>query len=200
MSLTLKKSVGGKDFGVIEPDTYEARLVQIIDLGVQTQIDYQTKEPKPSQNRAILTFEFPTERIEVKGEDRPRWYSREYTLSSHEKAGIMKVVAALDPKWDVDKPLSDLLGKPCQVCIEHTSGGKPKITNIVKVGKSMKVGELENPATFFDFDDPNIDLFKTFPQWIQEKIKEAENYSGSTLETKLALAENDLDLDDDTPF
>jgi hypothetical protein len=199
MSLKLKASGSKKDFGQMQPECYPARLVQIIDLGVQAQTDYTTGEPKDSKNRAILTFEFPTERIEVREEDRPRWLSREFTLSSHELAGIMQVVDALDSKWDAkEQPISDLLGKPCQITTGLTSGKKAKILSVSKVGKGMKVGELENPASFFDFDDPNIDLFKTFPQWIRDKIKEAENYDGSLLDTKLTLAENDLD--DDIPF
>jgi hypothetical protein len=199
MSLKLKASSGKKDFGQMQPDNYPARLVQIIDLGMQAQVDYTTGEPKDSKNRAILTFEFPTERIEVREEDRPRWLSREFTLSNHELAGIMQVVGALDSKWDAEEQsISDLLGKPCQITTGLTSGKKAKILSVSKIGKGMKVGELENPASFFDFDDPNIDLFKTFPQWIRDKIKEAENYEGSTLETKLAI--NDEDFDEDIPF
>lgn len=185
MTLNTKKMGGSKvDFGRVEDGTYPARLVQIIDLGVQPQTDWQTGEDKDPAPRAIFTFELPTERIEVKDEDKPRWYSKEYTLSMGKNAALPKLIKALSPKGDVDT-LPDLLGKDCMISIGTTSGGKAKITGVTKTVVGMKVPDLENKPSAFDFSEPDVDIYKTFPEWIRNKIKEAVNYPGSELEELL---------------
>lgn len=193
MTLDLNKAKSGGTFTRAEDGSYPARFVQVIDLGVQPQEDYQTGEAKEPKPRVLLTFEFPTERIEVNGEDRPRWYSKEYTISNHEKAGILKVVKSLDPSGK-EMQLSKLLGKPCLITIGSTSTGKPKIVSIAPPMKGMEVGELENPPVAFDFDNPDVGLFNSLPDWLKEKIRGALNFEGSPLKDML---EN---FNDDIPF
>jgi hypothetical protein len=64
--------------------------------------------------------------------------------------------------------------------VGSTSTGNAKITSIVAPMKGMPVAEIYNPAKMvaFDFDEPDMDAFATFPQFIQEMIKSAINYNG----------------------
>jgi hypothetical protein len=156
--------------------TYPARLVQLVSVGVQ---ETEWKGVVKQLPKIILTFELPTETITINGEEQPRWLSIEFTLLLADKSNLTPVVKALDPKGEC-KDLSDLLGKPCMVQVGSTSTGKAKITSIVAPMKGMPVAEIYNPAKMlaFDFDNPDLEMFATFPQFMQEKIKSAINYNG----------------------
>lgn len=209
MSLKVNESKQKKDLGRIEDGTFPARIVQIIDMGMQVQTDYKTGEPKTYDDgntvikpEAYINFEFPTERIEVNGEDRPRWAGKQYVISSHEKAALTAVMAAVAPG---SNNVADALGKPCTVTIGSTSGGNAKVVNVTPIMKGMAVPELENPAVVFDFDDPDMSQWEKIPNWLQNKIKEATNYNGSKLQQLVDGAESQPvnepeDFDEDIPY
>jgi hypothetical protein len=156
--------------------TYPARLVQIVSLGVQ---EGEWKGERKVTPKVTLTFELPTETITINGEEQPRWISKEFNLSLHEKSSLTPIVKALDPARQC-KDLSELLGKPCMVQVGSTETGNAKITSIVAPMKGMPVAEIYNQAKMlaFDFDAPDLEMFATFPQFMQEKIKSAINYNG----------------------
>jgi hypothetical protein len=160
----------------IPEGTYPARLVQLVSLGVQ---ETEWKGVVKQSPKVTLTFELPTETITINDEEQPRWLSREFTLSLSDMSNLTPVVKALDPKGEC-KDLSDLLGKPCMVQVGSTSTGNAKITSIVAPMRGMPVAEIYNPAKMlaFDFDNPDLEMFATFPQFMQEKIKSAINYNG----------------------
>ena len=180
MSLVLAEiKSGGKDFGRVDDGTYPARIVQVVDFGIQPQTDYQTGEATASKPRVMVTWEFPTSRIEIDNDEGtqslPRWVSKEYTLSNSPKSNLIKLVAALAPKA---VSLDELVNLPCMVQVGSTSGGKAKVTAVLPPMEGVNVAELEKDAVFFDFSHPMEDLFKSLPAWQQGKIKEAENYEG----------------------
>lgn len=210
LALDKQQSKQKTDYGRIEDGTYPARVVQIIDLGMQVQTDWQSGEPKTYDDgntvikpEAYVNFEFPTERIEVNGEDKPRWAGKQYVISSHEKAALMGLMAATAPG---SNNVADALTKPCTVTIGSTSGGNAKIINVAPLMKGFYVPELENPAVVFDFDDPDMSVWDKIPNWIKEKIKSATNYEGSKLSKLVEEAQSGSDstqngaFDDDTPY
>ena len=181
MATNLKKLKTVKtDYGRVEDGTYPARIVQLIMLGNQMQTDWQTGEAKEDENGNVVykdeiwvTYEFTTERISYENDegekvDRPRWQSKTYTLSMHEKAGFRKLMDAVAPEGEC---LEDLIEKPCIVKIGSTSGGKAKVTGVSSPMKGMDVGELENPAVIYDLDEPDVGVFDTLPNFLQEKIR-----------------------------
>lgn len=182
MSLQLKEMGSGKGkFPRVEEGTYMGRLASIVDLGVQQQTDWQTGEPSKSQPKILITWELPTERIDIEQEDgttvsKPRWMSKEYTSSNFDQSNLMKLVHALHP-IGIDS-LEQLLNKECMINIGSTVNGNAKIVSVVPAPRGMAIDELENPAVVFDFDAPEQELFEKQPAWIQEKIKMADNYSG----------------------
>jgi len=164
----------------IEEGTYMARIVAIIDLGLQAQTDWQTGEPSESKKRVLITWELPTERISITDEDGevedlPRWISKEYTLSNYEQSNLMKLLSGLAP--DI-KDLQELLDRQCMISVGSTSGGNAKVTGVVKPPMGMDVPPLENDSSYFDFDSPDEDLFKSQIGWIRQKVMDAENYTG----------------------
>lgn len=210
MALAIDSNKAKKqDLGRVENGTYPARVVQIIDLGQQVQTDWQTQEPKTYDDgnlvikpEAFVNFEFPTERIVIDEEDRPRWLGKQYVISSHEKAALMGLMAATAPD---SKNLADALTKPCTVTVGSTSGGNAKIVGVTPLMKGTAVPELENPPVVFDFDEPDMSVWDNIPNWIKEKIKSATNYEGSKLQklvpaTQPAASGNLDDFDDDIPY
>jgi hypothetical protein len=131
----------------------------------------------------------------------------------YEKSALTPVVKALDPTGQC-QDLTQLLGKPCMVQVGSTSTGNAKITNIVAPMRGMPVAEIYNPAKMlaFDFDNPDLEMFATFPQFMQEKIKSAINYNGfadgvqAKPVSKPAMAKakpqpvDSFDEDDEIPF
>jgi len=89
MSLNAKsiKTTGGKGSSqkAIEAGTYPARVVQVIDLGLQAQKPYQGKE-KPPAHKLMVTYELVDEFCKDEGgneqKDKPRWLSEEFNLFS----------------------------------------------------------------------------------------------------------------------
>jgi len=174
-----KTSSNKKDFGRLEDGPALARIVSIIDLGNQDQTDWQTGEATKPQDKAMITFETPDECItyEKDGEEitAPRWISKEYTISMNDKAALYKLIMSLDPELG---DLGELLNVPCQITIGSTSGNKAKIIGVSKPMKGSVVGELKNDSFHFDFSNPDMAIFNNLPQWIQDKIKDANDYNG----------------------
>jgi hypothetical protein len=181
MTLQLDKMSAPKNkFPRLPEGTYVGRIAGLIDLGIQPQTDWKSGEPTDSKPRVLLTCELPTELLEFKtGDDevemKPRWISKEFTLSSFDQSNLVKLINALAPGT---KDLKELLNLPCMVTVGSTVNGNAKIVSLVSSPSGMPVGELANEATYFDFDDPNEDLFKSQPEWLRTKITEAENYTG----------------------
>ncbi len=181
MTLEIGKMVSGTKAPRIDEGSYMARLVSIIDLGIQPQTDWQTGAEKDPQPKALFTWELPTETLEFTNdegetEDKPRWTSKQYTLSSYEMSNLYKLLTALGKK-DI-KDLSELLDTPCMVTIGSTVNDNAKVVAVIPTPKDMPVPELSIEARFFDFDKPEQDLYETQPAWVQGMIKDAINYTG----------------------
>ena len=49
----------------------------------------------------------------------------------------------------------------------------------------MRVPEPKNVPKFFDTTAPDVEIFSSLPQWIQDKIKSNLDYEGSELQAAL---------------
>lgn len=181
----------------IEAGTYPVRLVQVLDLGIQKQRPYKGEEKPPCQ-MISLTYEFLDEFcLDEDGEemeDKPRWLSEDIPLRSLEAdlATSTKRCKALDPDLDSGGDFTRLLGAPAMVTVVNRSKGDKVYTNITGLAQmsakqAKKAPELVNPSKFLDLDEPDLEIFRSLPNWVQEKIEAALNFD----ETKLAeLIEN----------
>jgi hypothetical protein len=179
----------------IEPGTYPARLVQIIDLGLQAQRPYQGKDKSPAQE-IMLTYELvDTFMVDEKGEeltDKPRWISETlpfYGLYA-DKAKSTQRYNALDPSGEFDGDFAKAIGQPINVTIVNNAVGDKVYDNIATISAMRprdadKCPELVNPAKLLDLDAPDLDVFNALPEWLREKIKGNLNYKGSPLEQLL---------------
>ena len=186
----MKSSSPKKDYGRLDDGQHLARIVNIIDYGLQAQTHWKTKTTKdpdgkvlPPQYKVNITFETPDEIITYEDKEgtevtKPRWISKEYLLSDNEMSGLYKLKMALNPNME---SLDELLNQPCMINVASTSGGNAKIDAVSKPMKGITVGELQNDTKYFDFDDPSKELFDQVIPWQQKKIKEALNFPDSPL-------------------
>ncbi len=180
---------------VIEPGLYPARLVQLIDLGLQPQKPFAGKD-KPPMQEISLTYElvdvFMKDEDGNDLEDKPRWISE--TLPFHnlkaDKAKSTQRYLAFDPKEEWEGDLTKALGLPINVVLVNNQVGDKVYTNVASLAAmrakdAEKCPALKNPTTLFSLDEPDLAVFNKFPKWIGEKIQKNLNYAGSKLEAAL---------------
>lgn len=176
----------------IEPGTYPARLVQIIDLGLQAQRPFQGKD-KPPANEIMLTYELVDEFMKDEAgndiEDKPRWISETLPFFGlfADKAKSTKRYYALDPNNEHDGDFAQLIGTACNVTVINNSVGDKVYDNVAAVTTmrerdAAKCPDLVNPPKVFDVDAPDMEVFNSLPEWIRDKIKSNLNFKGSALE------------------
>lgn len=181
-------------------DNYPCRVAQIIDMGRQVRETwdgvmkkYVPDHTKAPANMLRITYEFTTEYMKdengVELEDKPRWLSEEFALLplSSDLATSTKRMLAFDPGLDkLGGDWSEVLTLPCSVAVAHTGGGRAKVGNVAKPMKGMVVADLKNEPKVFTLDAPDIDVFRSFPEWIQDRIKGNLDFEGSALQKALA--------------
>lgn len=185
----------------IEIGNYPARVVQVLDLGLQPQRPFQGKEKAPV-NEIMLTYElvdcFMVDEKGVEVEDKPRWISEVFALHSlkADNAKSTKRYKALDPTGRYGGDFAALAGQPITVNIVHgainNNTGKPyeNVGNIapMRARDEANCPELKNPPKVFDLDNPSMEVFGSLPQWLQDKIKGNLNFNGSKLQAALGNA------------
>lgn len=179
----------------MEEGTYPARVVQVIDFGVQEQRAYKGAEKPPAQT-IYMTYEFLDEFCkDENGEDdeeKPRWLSEQFPLFSLEAdlAKSTKRYYAIDPDENFEGDFTLLAGSPCMVTV-HRYESKGEIKNGVssiapmRPKEAAKAPELVNPPKVFVIDNPDLEIFKSLPDWMQDKIKEGLEFKGSALDEAL---------------
>ena len=178
---------------------YMCRIAQIIDMGMHHKDEWDTETnkyvaavDKAPVNKLMVTYEFTTEYMKDKDgtelEDKPRWLSETFALypTTVDLAISTKRYNALDPKGDFGGDWGKLAAAPCTVTIAHKKSGKAKVGNVSPPMKGIPVPELKNPVKVFDLSDPDLTIFHSLPQWLQDDIKKNLEFEGSLLQRRLA--------------
>ena len=179
----------------IEPGTYPVRVVQVLDLGLQNQRAFQGKE-KPPAYEISITYEFLDEFcLDEDGkemEDKPRWLSETLPFYSLEveRAKSTKRYYAIDPNEEHEGDFTALVGSPVNLSVVNNKSGDRVYTNVESLSAmrsrdAAKAAELVNPPKVFTLDEPDMEVFKSLPEWIQDKIKGNLEYQGSALQAAL---------------
>ena len=208
---------GGKKQEPVAIGTYMARLVQVLDLGLQPQ-EYQgqIKDPKQEVN---LTYELVTEFMKddegKPDETKPRWVGESFVLNNlkADLAKSTKRIKAIDQKNEFKGNLIDMIGMPCLVTIAHNKSQKTGniYANISMVSPPMAgipCPPLKNEPKVFDLSNPDPAIFLALPEFLQAKIKANLEYPGSKLDrllsggavTKEAPAAHAQEVQDECPF
>jgi|SRR6185369_1810194 len=199
MGLVANKKQGNKQFveqANITPGNYPARLVQLIDLGLQAQRAFQGKDKPPAQE-IMLTYELVDEYMKDDAgndiEDKPRWISETLPFFGlhADKAKSTQRYHAFDPNEDWGGDFAQAVGLPINVTVVNNPAANGKVyDNVAGISPmrprdAQQCPELKNPIRVFDLDNPDVAVFNGFPEWIQTKIKNNLNYAGSKLEKAL---------------
>lgn len=180
----------------IAPGVYPARLVQLIDFGLQAQKPYKGQD-KPPVNEIGLTYELVDEfMLDENGkpiEDKPRWISETlpfYGLYADKAKSTLRYLA-FDPTQEWGGDFSRAITQPVNVTVVNNPGNNGKVYDNVASIAAMrprdaeKCPELVNEPRVFDLDNPDLKVFESFPEWIRDKIKGNLNYEGSKLQKLL---------------
>lgn len=181
-------------------DNYPCRVAQVVDMGRHHKEvwndatkKFEVAYDKAPVNLLRLTYEFTTEFMKDEAgaelEDKPRWLSEEFAVYAldNDLATSTKRMKAFDPDFSLFQgDWEQVLTLPCAVTVAHKKSGAAKVGNVAKPMKGMVVAELKNEPKVFSLDAPDIDIFRSFPEWIQERIKANLDFEGSKLQAALA--------------
>ena len=177
---------------------HPARLVQLIDLGLQARQPFKGVAKAPEE-MIYATYELSHVFMkDADGKDeptRPRWVSEDFVAYSleAEKAKSTIRYLALDPERKHGGDFSKVLGYPCTVVVVHNKSGDRVYDNVGDVTPAPQMPgyaqpELVNPPVVFDLGDPDLAVFNKLPQFLQDRIKGNLNYNGSALQKLLGGA------------
>lgn len=183
MSMIVKDS-GNVSIEKLENGVYTAVSNMIIDLGLQTSEKFDK-----TQRKIMIIWTILGEEVEINGEKLPRTMSKEYSFSLGEKSNLRKDLQAWRGKTFTEEELGgfnilNVLNKACQlqIILEDKNGKKyNNIASIMALQKGTTIQPLDS-TSYFDIESVETWInWKDIPNWIQEKIKKANNYESSGL-------------------
>lgn len=202
---------GGGNFKRVPAGAYIGRCYSLIDLGTQLSSGQYGEK---MQHKIRIGWELFGEdedgnplTIEVDGKEMPMTISKSYTVSLHEKAGLRKDLAAWRGKDFTDDEakafdVSKLVGAYGMVNVTTSETNGKTYSNVA--GLTPLPGALRNAKpvpvhepVVFDLDAPNMDVFATFHEKLQEAIKRSPEWA--RLGKQPAMA-GDMDDDGQVPF
>jgi len=175
---------------VLAAGNYPARVVQVIDLGLQNRPAWKGQE-KPPCNQVWVTYELPTEFMldEDGNEDdtRPRWVSEKMNLfsMSQENATSTKRLKGLDPNDTLDGDWSRAIGMPCTLTVvnkEYKGNTYANVGGVTPPMKGMIIPDLINEGKVFMLDEPDMEMFNDLPDFLKDMITANIEFKGSPLE------------------
>ena len=204
----------------IKVGNYMARLVQVIDTGVQykdvwdpASNSFKQDRSKPPVQHIMTTYELLTSFVKdedgKENKDKPRWISEEWPLYSLDQdlATTTKRYNGIDPEQEKGGDWTALVGDPCQVAIVHKKSGKAKIGGVAAAIDGVPYPELKNEPKVYTIDQGKNEIFLSLPEWIQERIMGATNWAEDG-EPQTPTAQEpepqeptpNVDFDDDVPY
>lgn len=198
MSLKIKKK-SGSSVPPMDAGTYPAVCVGIVDLGEQYSETF-----KKYSDKLLVIWEIPSQTIQIDGEDKPRWLSKDFTASLHEKSGLYQTLVSWRGKAFTEKELTvdengfmqfsvlDMLGAGCflQVVVEDKdSGSYNRITSVIALPAGMETPATNTSLIAFDMDAWDDGVFSALPGRIQDRIKKSTQYQ------KLHAPADSIDVD-----
>lgn len=210
MALIATQGAGGS-FKEAPEGTHIARCFSIIDLGTQHG-DYQGTPTV--KHEAIVRWELPHELVTIDGEDKPMVVSKFYTVSTNEKSNLRRdweswagrKLTHEELLHGVD--LTKLLGRACQLSIQHNAAGRARVTAVTGLAKGMTCPPQFNKNQTYAVEQGRDAVFAELPTGFQAIIERCEEWQG-VKRTKPPLPDSDVngalqiaadELDEMLPF
>lgn len=203
---------GGTSIPKLEGGVYTAISSAIIDLGIQTSEKFGT-----TQRRFMMIWNILNEEVEINGEKYPRTMTKEYSFSLNEKSTLRKDLQAWRGQTFSEEELKgfnilNILNKACQlqILLEEKNGKQNNnIASIMALPKGTLVEALTDTYYLDLTDTETWQNWDKVPNWIQERIKKADNYESTGLKeyvdqyvttNETETTEPELVTSDDLPF
>lgn len=196
----IAKNTGG-DFELMPEGMAVARCFKVIDIGTQYNEAFNL-----SHHKILISWEFPEEKMK---DNRPFAITKSYTLSLHKKASLRHDLESWRGKKFTDEEaagfdISKLIGATCFINVVHNKQENNTYANIAAItplSKGMVCPSAINPTVIFDIDNFSKEIFDTFSEKLQEKIKASPEYKAlfEPTEDSSALGHPD-DQSGDVPF
>lgn len=175
---------GGGDFEIPEAGSYIARCYKIIDIGTQ-EVAYLGKTS--FKRKVLMWFELLEDEdgdTVTMSSGEPFTVLQRYTLSTNSQATLRhhidawrgKALTAEEAKeFDVTK----LLGQSCRLQVTLDEKDERTYVNIASIGHTKKEPKGVNKLFWWTIEDPDLTEFENFPEWLQNKIASAEEWSSA---------------------
>jgi len=177
---------GGGDFTPFPEGVYVAVVVGIFDVGT-----HHSDKFGNDQRKLVLTFETPTERMEIErdGEklDLPRRISKRYTLSMNEKSNLRREINAIEGHalTDAEAEVYDvftLAGRACQIQVTQTErDGKVygNVGAVMALPKGTPTPAIDEEPILFTVEGCDGQTFpENMPGWIVELAQQSAELQG----------------------
>lgn len=215
----IAKDSGGGNFKRVPAGVHIGRCYSLIDLGTQeTSGQFGVK----LQHKIRIGWELWGEDeqgqplvIDVDGKQMPMTISKSYTVSLHEKSSLRKDLAAWRSRDFTEEEaksfdVSALMGAYCMVNVTTSETNGKTYSNVAGLSplpaviKKNKPAPVHEPVTF-NLDEPDMEVFATFHDKLQEAIKRSPEWAArvGTQKREPAMAGGSSgfdDIDDDIPF
>jgi len=174
----MASATSSSNFQALEPGSYLARIVRVLDLGTQESELYGDK------HQVLIMFEVASERrrFQVDGEEKegPAVQSAFWTLSAHEKSNLRACYeACVGPLAEgADFRLDALLDRPCQIQVGLTTTGKAKIASVMGLARGLKVPPADLPLLYLEVtkDGYRAEDFEKIPPGIRAIIERSPEW------------------------
>jgi hypothetical protein len=205
---------GGGNFKRVPQGVFIGRCYSLVDLGTQhTTGQYGDKQ----QHKLKIGWELFGEEedgtpltIDMDGKMMPLTISKSYTVSLHEKSGLRRDLAAWRGKDFTDDEakafdVSKLVGAYCMINVTTSETNGKTYSNVA--GLTPLPGALRNAKpepvhanVIFNLDAPDMKVFATFHEKLQEAIKRSHEWARAT-KTEAYVPHGDYEPDtEEVPF
>lgn len=185
---------GGSNFKRVPSGAFIGRCFSLIDLGTQhSEGQYGPKD----QHKIQIGWELFGEdddgnplTVEWEGKVMPMTIKKSYTVSLHEKSGLRRDLASWRGRDFTDEEakafdISKLIGAYCMVNVTTSENNGKTYSNVAGLTKLPTALKDSKPApvhanVVFNLDDPDMELFATFHEKLQEAIKRAPEWKGKS--------------------
>lgn len=175
MSLKVSQATG--DYEIVPEGQYIARCYKVVDMGTQdVSWEGQTKQ----QPKIIIYWEILDDKLKM-DDGRPFSISKTYTASLDDRSNLYKdLVAWRGKQFSAEEligfDISKLLGAYCQIQVAHQESNGKTYANINALMNTKERPTAVNDTVMFDIDNPDMEIFNTFPTWLKDKIRSSAEW------------------------
>ncbi len=197
MALTVKKP-SESEYQLAPQGTHVGRCYMVVDMGLQD-------TPFGAKHKIRIGWELTNE---LMADGRPFSVSKEYTASLHPDSNLAQDLVSWRGVSFTEEELAGfdvfkVLGAPAMLTVIHgkSKAGKTfaNVKGVTSLPKGMTKPVAVNEALSFSLEDPNEEMFKKLPEWIQKKVNRSESPSDAEMEARGTPSAPDFD-DSDIPF